>query len=354
MRVESRVTSLSWIPSEAVTGLMRTPFSVGLSHYDDPPSGILGDLEQLRAADAVRFANRLEGWAEFDGDRVVDHGHSGGVSMGSTTVRVGRLGATFAAVALPDLHPEAVVGEGCVTISQTCGGRTALPLPRAVARPPYVRLQAPIVWTTLSITLFGDGRSEFRLTGASPFPRHWVYGPDGILALKAGVADWSRWLGQPSWQETPWGDQDSAVVVAAAETALERELSTLLMRGGTRPTIRTLKAGDVLAAQGDRGESLFLVLDGVLTVSVDGAPLGDVGPGAVLGERAVLEHGRRTATVTASTAVRIAEAPGDLIDLDALTRLAAGHRREEALEGTRAPAHVSSGDPTVGHPTDLG
>jgi CRP-like cAMP-binding protein len=155
-----------------------------------------------------------------------------------------------------------------------------------------------------------------------------VYGADDTLALKAGVADWTSWFGQPSWQATPWGEQDSAVVVTAAETALERELSTLLMRGGAKPAIRTLQTGEVLAAEGEPGESLYLLLDGVLSVAVGGEPLGEVGPGAVLGERAVLESGRRTATLTATTPVRIAEAKSDVIDLDALARLAEGHRRE--------------------------
>jgi hypothetical protein len=328
MRVESTATSLSWIPSEAVTGLMRTTFSAGLSHYDDPPTGTLGDLAALHDSDGFRFVNRLEAWAEFDGDRVVEVGQTGGVIMGSTTVRIGPLGATFAAVGLPDLRKEPEIGEGRVTFTQSCGGRTAFPLPRGSAKPPFIRLQAPIVWTTLSVTLFADGHSEMALTGASPFPRHWVYGADGELALKAGVADWSSWLGQPSWQATPWGDQDSAVVVTAAETALERELSTLLMRGGAKPAIRTLGVGDVLAAEGDPGESLYLLLDGVLSVAVNGEALGEVGPGAVLGERAVLESKRRTATLTATTAVRVAEAKADLIDLDALARLAEGHRRE--------------------------
>jgi hypothetical protein len=195
-------------------------------------------------------------------------------------------------------------------------------------------MQAPIVWTTLALTLFADGHAETTLAGASPFPRHWVYAADDELSLKAGVADWSSWMGQPSWQATPWGDQDSSVVVTAAETALERELSTKLMRGGAAPVIRTIGAGDVLAAQGDQGSSLYLLLDGVLSVSVDGRSLGEVGPGAVLGERAVLETGRRTATLTATTPVRVAEAGADVIDLDALARLAEGHRREDQpLEG---------------------
>jgi len=334
MRVESSVTSLSWIPSEAVVGVMKASFATGLSHYDPTPPAQLGDLGALRDADAFRFANVLQAWAEFDGTRVVGHGQGGGMLMGSSTVRLGPLDATFAAVSMPDLMPAAEVGDGQVTFTQTTGGRTALPLPRRISRPPFLRLQSPLVWTTLRLTLRSDGTASTELTGASPFPRHWVYDGTGTLTLKAGVADWREWLGQPSWTATPWGEEDSPVVVAAAETALERELSTLLMHGSQKPKIRSLKAGECLAAQGDPGSSLFLVLDGILDVSVDGRKLDDLGPGAVVGERAILESSPRTATLTAVTAVKVAEAPADALDRAALAELAQGHRRELAEDHT--------------------
>jgi hypothetical protein len=336
MRVQCGATALSWIPSEAVTGLARTVFTVGLAHYDAPPPGTLtgpAELAELRRTDRFRFANRLDAWAEFTDGQVTGYGQDGGGTMGSTTVRVASFGATFAAVGMPDLCAGPEIGDGWIRFAQTCGGRTALPGPRAVSRPPYLRLQAPLVWTTLAITLFADGRTDVALPGASPFPRHWVYGPDGELLLKAGVTDFSSWLGQPSWRHTPWGDQDSPVLVTAAETALERELSTRLMQHGRKPTIRRLDAGALLAEQGTPGDSLYLLLDGVLSVVVDGQTLGEVGPGAVLGERAVLEGSTRTATLMAVTPVRVAEASSDALDIDALTELSQGHRREDAPTG---------------------
>lgn len=337
MRVRSEVTSVSWIPSEAVTGPMKAGFSSGFTHYDDPPPDALGGLrglEELRDADAFRYANRLAGWAEFDGDRLVDCGYDGGVLMGSTTARLGPLGVTLAAIALPDLHGEPEVGgsesgPGWVQLRQTCGGRTALPMPRRVAHPPYVRLQSPLVWTTLTLTLRADGSSTAELVGASPFPRHWVYGPDGALAAKAGLTDFAKWSGQES-RGTPWGEEDSPVVVTAAETALERRLSSLIMRGGRKPEVRKLPAGSVLTSQGEPGEEVFLLLDGVVAVDVDGTRLTELGPGAVLGERAALEGGVRTATVTAVTPVRVAVAAPDALDRAALTELSEGHRRERA------------------------
>jgi hypothetical protein len=332
MRVEAKVTSISWIPSEAVSGPMKAGFATGVSHYDPPPPAHIDadGLRVLRDADAFRFANVLAVSAEFHGDRVVAHDHTGGLVMGATTIRLGPVDASFAAVPMPELTYAPQVGEGYVSYTQTVGGRTALPIPRTISKPPYVRLHAPLVWTTLRLTVYADGHSLQEVLGASPFPRHWVYDSAGELTHKAGVADWNRWLGQPSWSATPWGAEDSEVVVAEAESALERELSGLLMHGARKPRMRRLEAGAVLARQGEPGDSLFLVLDGVLDVQVDGRSLGDLGPGAVLGERAVLEGSTRTATLVARTPLRVAEAPVDTLDPAALAELANGHRRELA------------------------
>lgn len=332
MRVAAKVTSVSWIPSEAVSGPMKVGFTAGVSHYDAPPPAHIDadELMRMRDADAFRFANVLSVWAEFDGDRVVAHDRTGGLVMGATTIRVGPVDATFAAVPMPELTYAPQIGDGYVSYTQTVGGRTALPLPRTISKPPYVRLQSPLVWTTLRLTVYADGHSVHEVLGASPFPRHWVYDTAGELSHKAGVADWNRWLGQPSWSATPWGDEDSPVVVAQAESALERDLSGLLMHGARKPRMRRLETGEVLARQGDPGESLFLVLDGILDVQVDGRSMGDLGPGAVLGERAVLEGSARTATLVARTPLRVAEAATDTLDPAALAELAKGHRREAA------------------------
>jgi hypothetical protein len=94
MRAESSVTSVSWIPSEAVSGPMKvgSGFVPGLSHYDAPPPAHMtpDELTATRDADAFRLGNVLRVWAEFEGDRVVAHDRDGGVVMGATTVRVGR------------------------------------------------------------------------------------------------------------------------------------------------------------------------------------------------------------------------------------------------------------------------
>ena len=36
-RFESSITSISWIPSEAIEGLSKVPFELGVTHYDQVP-----------------------------------------------------------------------------------------------------------------------------------------------------------------------------------------------------------------------------------------------------------------------------------------------------------------------------
>ena len=35
--IESSVTAISWIPREAIQGLPKIPFDLGIGHYDEPP-----------------------------------------------------------------------------------------------------------------------------------------------------------------------------------------------------------------------------------------------------------------------------------------------------------------------------
>jgi len=323
------VVSISWIPSDAVTGLTSLPFEHGVAHYDDPPPGVLADLEALRIADGFRFANDLRAWIEVDAGRIVGWGHQGRGHIGATTLRLGARSLTFAAVPLPDLRPEPTVSPTSVRFVQTTGGRTGLAAPRRVSRPPFVQFSAPLAWTTLALTISADGSSSFDVVGASPFPRHWVYDRSGALAAKSGLIDFDGWYRKAFGPHSPWGDEQSPVVLTAVETELERQLSTVIMGGTRRPEHRSIRAGGTLVQQGSPGDELFVLLDGVLTVEVDGEVVAEIGPGAILGERAILEAGRRTSTLRAATNCRVAVAAAGTVDLSALKELSEGHHRED-------------------------
>jgi hypothetical protein len=330
MRIESSVTSVSWIPSESVPGLYKAGFAVGASHSDDPPPEVLEDLAALHAAERFRFANRLAAWIEVEDGHVAAAGYTGRGYISATRFGWGpHREVTFAPAAFPEIRTDPEITAAGARFSQTAGGRTGAPMPRPVSSKPYFEWRAPTVWTTLALSIGTDGSSHGELTGASQFPRHWLYDTQGKLVAKSGLADFREWMATAHGQHSPWGQEDSQPLVTLAETELERQLSATIMRGGAKPTIRKLAAGTLLAEQGEPGGDLYLLLDGVLSVWVDGAQIGELGPGAVVGERALLEHGRRTATLRAVTNCVIATAAKDQIDRDSLASLAKLHHRED-------------------------
>ena len=330
MRFESSITSVSWIPSESVAGLYKAGFAVGASHPDDPPPEVLEDLDGLFAAEKFRFANRLAAWIEVEDNRVVDAGYAGRGYISGTRFGWGpHREVAFQPAEFPEIRATPEITATGARFGQTTGGRTGAPMPRPVSGKPFLQWLAPTVWTTLTLTIGADGSARGEMTGASPFPRHWIYDDQGQLVAKSGLADFSEWMATTHGQHSPWGQEDSQPLVTVAESALERQLSTTIMRGGARPAVRKLAKGMPLAEQGDPGHDIYLLLDGVLSVSVDGTQVAELGPGAVVGERALLEGGRRTATLRAVTDCVIATAAKDQIDRGSLSSLAELHHRED-------------------------
>ncbi|HSF62390.1 MAG TPA: hypothetical protein VLA69_11895, partial [Gaiellaceae bacterium] len=248
MRFESSVTSISWIPSEAIEGMPEVPFELGIGHYDRPPPDRLeeGDLERLHAGDRFREANCLSAWIEVENGEIVDQGQAGGGLVGPTRFSLGLVSLTVPGVAFEVLRPEPKVHDDAVRFEQTVGGRAGFPAPRRVTGRPYFRVHSAISWTTLALTFRTDGSSDHELVGASPFPRHWIYDRAGILVAKSGIVDFKTWYREAHGEHTPWGDVDSEPFVTAAESALEREISRELMEGRNLPERRTLEADETL------------------------------------------------------------------------------------------------------------
>ena len=115
---------------------------------------------------------------------------------------------TFAAVPFPDRRQAPAIGDGWVRFTQTGGGRTGVPAPRKVNRPPFIQIAAPVAWTTLTLTVFADSSSSREITGASTFPRHWVYDDNDNLCPKSGLVNFERWSQHAFGSHTPWGDED--------------------------------------------------------------------------------------------------------------------------------------------------
>lgn len=72
---------------------------------------------------------------------------------------------------------------------------------------------------------------------------------------------------------------------------------------------RSYSPGDDIMSQGQEGVGVFVLLDGEVDFVRDGQTLATLGPGALFGEMAILDHYRRSGTVRAKTACRCLAIP---------------------------------------------
>ena len=73
------------------------------------------------------------------------------------------------------------------------------------------------------------------------------------------------------------------------------------------PEAISLNPGDVLFHEGDAGDKMYVLLEGEVDVTIRGKVVETAGPGALLGEIALIERSPRTATVTATKPSRFAQ-----------------------------------------------
>jgi len=76
-----------------------------------------------------------------------------------------------------------------------------------------------------------------------------------------------------------------------------KELQSIARAG----TDVTMTAGTVIIDQGQTGREAFGVMSGQVTVKRNGRTVTSLGPGSIVGELSLLDHGPRTATVTCDT-----------------------------------------------------
>jgi len=63
----------------------------------------------------------------------------------------------------------------------------------------------------------------------------------------------------------------------------------------------SVKEGRTLVEQDASGYDAYVVLSGTVRLKRNGRKVADVGPGAIIGELSLLDHGPRTATATCAT-----------------------------------------------------
>lgn len=113
-----------------------------------------------------------------------------------------------------------------------------------------------------------------------------------------------------------------------------------LRRLASRWDIVTKPAGAVLIAEGERGSEALVLASGSASVTIDGKQVAEVGPGAIIGEMALLDNGTRAATVTLTTesellVIEVRQFRALLEEMPSLTRqiLATLTRRLREVEG---------------------
>lgn len=96
----------------------------------------------------------------------------------------------------------------------------------------------------------------------------------------------------------------------AKTSHLEHLKSVPLFRGCTTKDLQkiaknsdeiSMPAGSLIVDQGQTGREAFIVLSGSVIVRRNGKKIGSLGPGTVVGELSLLDHGPRTATVVCET-----------------------------------------------------
>ncbi|HET6663380.1 MAG TPA: cyclic nucleotide-binding domain-containing protein [Acidimicrobiales bacterium] len=100
----------------------------------------------------------------------------------------------------------------------------------------------------------------------------------------------------------------------AREKYLDHLATVPLFSGATTKELRAvakasmemnIEQGKQFVTQGEIGREAFIIVDGQADVSRAGNKITTLGPGDCVGELALLDHGPRTATVTAATPLTV-------------------------------------------------
>jgi hypothetical protein len=321
MRLTAEATCLSWIPPTAVEGAFERPFGRGIAHYDQPPPDKCPDVDALLEADAIRFANQVRAWIDVQDGRICGHGVSGGGRLGSTTIRLRKRGHTFAGVALPDLLDEPEAFADRVRFRQTCGGHTGAPVPRAISHPPFVRIAAPLAWSTIVLTLYADGTSESKIADASAFPRHYLYDAAGQLTHKTALIRYKDWLHRSEQQQSPWSGVHKAVPTTQVKARAERSLADTILVSARYERYQ-LPAGAMLGSHPIRDDQVAVLLDGLMVILIDDEPAVEIGPGSIFDPSTRIAESHQHAKLRAQTAARFALLSRSDVDTNALLEVA--------------------------------
>ena len=78
-----------------------------------------------------------------------------------------------------------------------------------------------------------------------------------------------------------------------------------LLKVATFASLESAVEGKVIIREGGQANAFYAIEDGTVKVERDGEHVADLGPGDVFGEQALLEKSERSATVVATSSVRM-------------------------------------------------
>ncbi len=105
----------------------------------------------------------------------------------------------------------------------------------------------------------------------------------------------------------PTADPSELVGVPLFGSLSEAELAEV----AARFEVKDVGCGVRLVGEGATGLSFFILREGQASVTSGGEEIASLGPGDFFGEIALLGHGRRTASVTTTSSVRVLVLFGD-------------------------------------------
>lgn len=99
--------------------------------------------------------------------------------------------------------------------------------------------------------------------------------------------------------------KDPKIALLGTLPTLEGSTPSELAEIAALVDIVDVPAGYVLTKEGALGAEVFIVIEGIATVSVRGSRVAKLGPGDFIGEMAMLDMSQRSATVVADTPMRV-------------------------------------------------
>ncbi len=225
-----------------------------------------------------------------------------------------------------------------------------VPMANGQASPPTAQhaiRQAKILAANIAAAHTGGRPRQFTFTGL---------GKLGVLGHRRAVAElpgkitvegplaWAMWRGI-YWSKLPGASRKAKVAASwLADLALPAHPVQLNLGEARGPRQAHYEPGETVFAEGDAGESLYMILAGKVEVrkltAGEDAKIGELGPGEYFGEMALLGEGSRSASAIAASALDVLVLPRS--DFAALTDGLAELRNSfEGIARARAEADAA-------------